>query len=88
MNKRILKETKEENQRLKQQLNLFLYKSNSVEQYGSRENFRICDAPECVNKKDDGEDIVLEIAKLLNVELKDSDIQKAHQLGESRNRKT
>ena len=36
MNKRILEETKEENQRLKQQLNLSLHKSDSLEQYGRR----------------------------------------------------
>ena len=65
MNKKILEETKEENQRLKQQLNLFLYKSDSLEQYGRRENLRIYSVPESANKKYDGEDIIVEIAKLL-----------------------
>ena len=46
MNKRILEETQEENQRLKQQLNLSLYKSDSLEQYGRRENLRIYNVPE------------------------------------------
>ena len=41
MNKRILEETEEENQQLKQQLNLSLYKSDSLEQYGRRESLRI-----------------------------------------------
>ena len=66
INKRILEETKEENQRLKQQLNLSLYKSDSLEQYGRRENLRIYNVPESANKKDDAEDIIIEIAKLLN----------------------
>ena len=65
MNKKILEETKEENQRLKQQLNWFLYKSDSLEQYGRRENLRIYSVPESANKKYDGEDIIVEIAKLL-----------------------
>ena len=65
-----------------------LYKSDSLEQYGHRENFRIYNVPESVNKKVHGEGIVMEIAKLLNVELKDSDIQKAHRLGGKRNGKT
>ena len=88
MNKRILEETKEENQRLKQQLSLSLYKSDSLEQYGRRENLRIYNVPESANKKDDGEDIIIEIAKLLNVDLKDLDIQRAHWLGQKRIGKT
>ena len=76
----VLEETKEENQRLKQQLNLSLYKSDSPEQRARRENFRIYDVPESANKKGDGEDIIIEIAKLLSVDLKDSYIQKAHRL--------
>ena len=85
---RILEEIKEENQRLKQQLNLSLYKSDSLEQYGRRENLRIYIVPESTNKKDDGEDIIIEIAKLLNVNLKDLDIQRAHRLGQKRIGKT
>ena len=75
MNKRILEETKIENQRLKQQLNLSLYK---LEQYVCRENLRIYNVPESANKKGDGEDIIIEITKILNVDLKDLDIQRAH----------
>ena len=71
MNKRILEEANEENQPLKQQLNLSLYKSDSLEQFGRRENLRIYNVPESANKKDDGEDIIIEIAKLLNVDLKE-----------------
>ena len=74
MNKRILEETNEENQPLKQQLNLSLYKSDSLEQFGRRENLRIYNVPESANKKDDGKDIIIEIAKLLNVDLKELDI--------------
>ena len=88
MTKRILEETKEENQRLKQQLILSLYKSDSLEQYGRRENFRIYNVPESANKKDDGEDIIIEIVKLLNVDFKDSDIQRTHRLGQKRIGKT
>ena len=81
MNKRILEEAKKEKQRLKQQLNLSLYKSDSLEQHGRRENLRIYNVPESANKKDDGEDII-EIAKLFNVDLKDLNIQRAHWLGQ------
>ena len=87
MNKRILEETKE-NQRLNQQLNLSLYKSDFLEQYGRRKNLRIYNVPESANKKDDGEDIIIEIAKLLNVDLKDLNIQRAHGLGQKRIGKT
>ena len=88
MNKSILEETKEENQRLKQQLILSLSKLDSLEQYGRRENLRIYYVPESANKKDDGEDIIIEIAKLLDVDLKDLDIQRAHRLGQKRIGKT
>ena len=59
-----------------------LYKSASLEQYGRRENLRIYNVPESANKKGDGEYIIIEIAKLLNVDLKDLDIQRAHRLGQ------
>ena len=65
-----------------------LYKSDSLKQYGRRENFRSNNVPESVNKKDDGEDIIMEIAKSLNVELKDSDIQRTHRLEQKRIGKT
>ena len=72
---------KTENERLKQVINLTLYKVDEIEQYGRRENIRIHGIKESLTKEDDGETIINEMSKDLNIELTLNDIQRAHRLG-------
>ena len=58
-----------ENARLKRATNLTLFKLDALEQYGRRENLRIYGVPETNNNNDDGEDVVLRIAKFLQIDL-------------------
>ena len=53
-----------ENERLKKSVNLSLFKIESLEQYGRRENLRIHGIPESKNNQEDGEEIVLKIRKI------------------------
>ena len=74
-----INKVKVENSRLKQIVNINLYKINDLEQYGRRENMRIHGITESTDSVDDGgEKVILKMAKDLNIELKDSDIQCAH----------
>ena len=75
------------NERLKQQLNLSLYKTDAVEQYGQLENLRIFNVPESNSNIDDEEEMALHTAKEMNVNLTDMEIQRAHRLGPKRNGK-
>ena len=70
-----------ENERLKKSVNLSLFKIDALERYGRRENLRIHGISESKNNQDDGEEIVLKIAKSLNVDLQPCEIQRAHRLG-------
>ena len=70
-----------ENERLKNSVNLSLFKIDALEQYGRRKNLRIHGTPESKNNQDDGEEIVLKIAKSLNVDLQTCEIQTANRLG-------
>ena len=54
-----------------------------MEQYVRRENIRIHGVPESTGNRDDGEMVVLEIAKKTNVNLESGDIQ--HRLGWHKN---
>ena len=72
---------KMENHLLKQAVNLQLFKSDDLEQYGRRENIRVHAVPEQLDNHDDGEKIAFEMAQALHINLKDCDIQRAHRLG-------
>ena len=76
-----VKKVKNENSLLKQAVNICVSKLDGMEQYGRRENIRIHGVPESTGNRDDGEMVVLEIAKKLNVNLESGDIQRAHRLG-------
>ena len=76
-----LKTVKIENERLKQAVNLQVFKLDELDQYGRRENIRIHGVPESFDTKDDGESVVLNIANELNIKIKTEDIQRAHRLG-------
>ena len=66
-----------ENERLKKSVNLSLFKIDALEQYDRRENTRIHGIPESKNNQDEGKEIVLKIAKSLNVDLQPCEIQRA-----------
>ena len=76
-----LKTVKIENERLKQAVNLQVFKLDELDQYGRRENIRIQGVPESFDNKHDGESVVLNIANELNIKIKTDDIQRAHRLG-------
>ena len=84
ISKNEMKQVKAENVRLKQALNMTNYKLDGSEQYDRRENSRIHGIQESLNNKDNGEDIVLNIAKILGIELNGNDIQRAHRLGKKK----
>ena len=79
--KKEIAEVKAENARLKQANNLNIYSHDDVEQYNRRENIRIYGVPESSGKKDDGEQILFEIANELGIEQDNWDIQRCHRLG-------
>ena len=66
------------NEKLRQQLNLSLYKTDALEQYGRRENLRIYNEPESNSNIDDGEEMALHFAKEMNISLTDMEVQRAH----------
>ena len=77
---------KAENIKLKQAISLNVFNVDELEQYGRRENLRIHGIPESLKKNDDGEDIVLNLAEELNIELESRDLQRAHRLGKKKKR--
>ena len=63
-----------ENARLKQTINSSIYSHDDLDQHNRRENIHIYGVPESSSKKDDGEDVLHQIANELNIELEDWDI--------------
>ena len=61
-----INKVKVENSRLKQIVNINLYKIDDLEQYGRRENMRIHGIPESTDSvDDDGEKVILKRQKIL-----------------------
>ena len=78
-------EIKTENEKLKQIVNTTFFKVDELEQYGRRENIRILGVAERNDERDDGEEVVTNVAKALNVELNpELDIQRVHRLGKKK----
>ena len=65
--KKEIAEVKTENAQLKQAINLNIYSYDDLEQYCRRENIRIYGVPESSGKKDDGEQILFEVANELGI---------------------
>ena len=66
---------KDENIKLKQALSLAVYNVDALEQYGRRENIRIHVVAEKLNSnKDDGEEVVANIAAELRIDINECDI--------------
>ena len=61
-----------------------MYKLDELEQYVRRQNLRIYNVPEVQDENDDGEEIVLKIAKELKHKLCKLDIQSSAQIGQAR----
>ena len=72
-----LSHVKCENEKLKQAINLNIFKIDELEQYGRRKNLRIYGVPESNYKADDGEQALFKIAEL-GIDLNKRDIQRAH----------
>ena len=79
--KKEIVQVKKENERLKQAINLNIFATDDLDQYNRRENIRIYGVPEISGKKDDGENVLFQIAEELNLELDEWDIQRCHRLG-------
>ena len=80
-------EIKTENEKLKQIVNTTFFKVDELKQYGRRENIRILRVAERNDERDDGEEVVTNVAKALNVELNpELDIQRVHRLGKKKER--
>ena len=79
-----IKQLKSENEKLKQVVNTNILEIDSLEQYSTRENIRIRGAPEPQGKKDDEEEMVVELAENLGINIESYDIQRAHCLGRKR----
>ena len=67
-------ELKTENKKLKQALNINTLESDNLEQYSRRENIRIHGIPEPKGKKDDGEEVVIELAEKLGINIESYDM--------------
>ena len=57
---------------------------NDLEEYGRRENIRIHNVAETDCDKDDGEDVVFEVANALDIELSELDLQRVHRIGKKK----
>ena len=57
---------------------------DDLEQYGRRKNIRIRNVVETDCDKDDGEDVVFEVANALNIELSELDLQRVHRIGKKK----
>ena len=56
-----------------------------MQQYSRRENICVYGVQEAKSSKDDGETVILNVAKTLGVNLRPEDIQRAHTLGKKKN---
>ena len=79
-----IKELKTENEKLKQALNINTLEIDNLQQYSRRENIRIHRIPQSKGKKDDGEEVVIELAEKLGINMESYDIQRAHHMGRKR----
>jgi len=76
--KREINQVKSENARRKQSINLNIFAHDDLEQYYRRKNIKVYGAPESSSQKDDGEDVLYQIANELDIELNEWNIQRYH----------
>ena len=73
-----------ENGDLKRVINLNTLQLDDMQQYNRRENIRVYGIQEAKSTKDDGETVILNVAKTLDVNLWPADIQRTHRLGKKK----
>ena len=87
MNKKRAKQETEhvkiENGDLKGVINLNTLQLDDMQQYNCRENIRVYGVQKPKSSKDDGETVILNVAKTLGVNLRSADVQRAHRLQNS-----
>ena len=76
-----IRSLKIENGNLKQVINMNILQSDDLQQYPRPKIIRIYGITEAQFEADDGEKVIMEIAKELKIQLEDNDIQRAHRLG-------
>ena len=69
------------NEKLKQAINLNIFKLDELERYIHRENLSIYGVPESNNKADDGERVLIKIVDELGIDLDENDVQQVNRLG-------
>ena len=71
-------------------MNVANFERDELEQYGQKESFRIINVPELplefdnkgrIAEKEDSAKLVIEAARLMDIEIKKSDIQRVHRVG-------
>ena len=85
MSKQEIQHLKIENGDLKRVINLNTLQVDDMQQYNRRETIRVYGVQEAKSSKDDGETVTLNVAKILGVNLRPADIQRAHRLGKKKN---
>ena len=83
-NKDEIRNLRIENGNLKQVINFNIPQLDDLQQYSRRQNIKIYGIPESQFKVDDGEKVIMKIAKELKIELEDTDTQRAHRLEKER----
>ena len=76
-----IEELKTENEKLKKALNINTLEIDNLQQYSRRENIRIHGIPKPKGKKDDGEEVVIELVEKLGINMESYDTQRAHRMG-------
>ena len=66
-------------------INLNTLQLDDMQQYNCRKNFRVCGVQEAKSSKDDGETLILNVAKIRGVKSRPVDIQRAYRLGKKKN---
>ena len=79
-----IRNLKIENGNLNQVINLNILQLADLQQYSRRENIGVYGIPQSQFKADDGEKVIMEIAKESIIELEDNEIRRAHRFGKKR----
>ena len=66
-------------------INLNTLQLDDMQQYNRRENICVYGVQKAKYSKDDGETVILNVAKTLGVNLQPADIQRSHRLGKKKN---
>ena len=82
--KQEIEHLKIENGDLKRVINLNTLQLDDMQQHNRRETIRVYGVQETKSTKDDGETVILNVAKTLGVNLRPADIQRAHRLGKKK----